>query len=289
MNSSRLKTIGPKKLEYKSDNYSNLSERMKSICIGASRIVLKYYKKYKKNNSLISKTKLDGSPVTEADQMANDYIVSELKENFPDIPVISEESEKKQLLPKRNFFLVDPLDGTKEFLKMNGEFTINIGYVEKTRAMLGAVSIPVKNKIYWTQNNSSYCENIIKKIDINGIEVKSTKKLYCKRKNSVETVTVSRSHLDEETKSYIDQYKFKKIKKLGSSLKLLEVCNNNVDLYPRFGKTMEWDICAAHAILKLAGGIVLTSGKKEMLYGKKKYENGQFFVFGNIINSEKYM
>ena len=104
MNSSRLKTIGPKKLEYKSDNYSNLSERMKSICIGASRIVLKYYKKYKKNNILISKTKLDGSPVTEADQMANDYIVSELKENFPDIPVISEESEKKTITSKKKLF-----------------------------------------------------------------------------------------------------------------------------------------------------------------------------------------
>ena len=137
---------------------------------------------------------------------------------------------------------------------MNGEFTVNIGYVANNKALLGAVSIPLKNKIYWTQNNLSFSENIISKKSINGRDINSIKKLYCKKKTNVTCISISRSHVDKKTNSYNQKYKFKSIKKIGSSMKILAVCDNNIDLYPRFGKTMEWDICGAHAILKLAGG-----------------------------------
>ena len=286
---NKLEPLTPKNTSNNLNNYLRISQKMKNICIKASIIVLKYYESYKKNNKLNYNIKIDGSPVTEADKKSNSYIVSHLKDNFPDIPIISEELKNKTFLSNKKFFLVDPLDGTKEFLKMNGQFTVNIGYVENNKAVLGAVSIPLKNKIYWTQNNLSFSENIVSKKAIDGRDIKSIKKLYCKKKTNVKSISISRSHVDEKTSSYIRKYKFKSIKKIGSSMKILEVCDNNIDLYPRFGKTMEWDICGAHAILKLAGGKILDSKKNEVLYGKENYENEEFFVFGNIINSDKYI
>ena len=269
--------------------HNQISEIIKNICINASLIVLDNYNKYKAsknlNNQVVLKYKIDGSPLTNADKESNNYIVSQLKYNFPNIPIISEESENIHILSEKNFFLVDPLDGTKEFLNMNDEFTVNIGYVENNQAIIGTVSLPAKNKIYWTQNKQSWT-NIL---NDNKSRLRENKKLFCKIKENDLSIAVSRSHLDKKTDKFIKKYKFKNIKKIGSSLKIIKICENKVDLYPRFGTTMEWDICAAHAILKASGGTIITKEKQEMIYGKKNYKNPEFYAFGNLKSIKKYI
>ena len=271
--------------------HNQISKIIKRICTNASFIVLDNYKKY--NTSISSKNKIqikqkvDGSPLTEADLASNHYIVSQLKYYFPNIPVISEESDNDQILNKKNFFLVDPLDGTKEFLIMNDEFSVNIGYVENNRAILGAVALPAKNMIYWTQNNQSW-KNILKNKH-SKLRKNNNIKLLCHAKENDLTIAVSRSHLDRKTDNFIKKFKFRNIKEIGSSLKIIKICENKVDLYPRFGTTMEWDICAAHAILKASGGAIITKEKQEMLYGKKCFKNSQFFAYGNLKSINKYI
>ena len=269
--------------------HNHISEIIKNICINASLIVLDNYNKYKTSinlkNQALHKYKVDGSPLTSADEASNDYIVSQLQYNFPNIPIISEESKNVQILSEKNFFLVDPLDGTKEFLNMNDEFSVNIGYVENNQAILGTVSLPAKNKIYWTQNKQSWT-NILKD---NNYRLRKNKRLFCNIKDNDLSIAVSRSHLDKKTNNFITKHKFKNVKKIGSSLKIIKICENKVDLYPRFGTTMEWDICAAHAILKACGGAIITEKKQELIYGKKNYKNPEFYAFGNLKNINKYI
>ena len=271
--------------------HNQISEIIKNICINASFIVLDIYDKYKKStnlkNQVLPQYKPDGSPITNADKASNHYILSQLKYNFPNIPIISEESENDQILRERNFFLVDPLDGTKEFLNMNDEFSVNIGYVENHKAILGTVSLPAKNKIYWTKNKQSWT-NILRNNN-SRLRKKKNKRLFCNTNQNDLSIAVSRSHLDRKTDKFIRKNKFKNVKKIGSSLKIIKICENKVDLYPRFGTTMEWDICAAHAILKASGGAIITEDKQEMIYGKKNYKNPEFFAYGDFKSIKKYI
>ena len=267
-----------------------IAKIIKESCIQASFIVMKIYdlrkkKDYKKDLNLSYKK--DGSPLTNADRLANEIIVANLKNFFPNIPIISEESSDIVKRNIKDFFLVDPLDGTKEFLRENGEFTINIGYVSNKIALLGAVCHPSKNKIFWTETNSSWSANFIKNSN-DDISFSNRQKLSCKSKQRGVSVIVSRSHLDDNTKKFIFKKRFKTIKKLGSSLKIIRICENSTDFYPRFGTTMEWDICAAHAILNLSGGFLLNNKKKNMLYGKRNFENKQFFALGKIQDIDYY-
>lgn len=267
----------------------HISEIIKNICINASLIVLDIYNKHKtsinQKNQVLLQYKFDGSPLTIADKASNNYITSQLKYNFPNIPIISEESKNVQIHREKKFFLVDPLDGTKEFLNMNDEFSVNIGYVENFQAILGTVSLPAKNKIYWTQNKQSWT-NILKN---NSSRLRKNKRLFCNIKENDLSIAVSRSHLDKKTDKFIKKHKFENIKKIGSSLKIIKICENKVDLYPRFGTTMEWDICAAHAILKASGGTIITKEKQEMIYGKKNYKNPGFYAYGNLKSIKKYI
>ena len=208
--------------------------------------------------------------LTLADEFAHDYISNKLQQLFPSIKIVSEEGEKVSI-DSENFFLVDPLDGTKEFLSGNSEFTVNIGYIQNKKASLGAVSCPAKKEVFWTENNKSWFKRN------NNIEVMS-----CFRRKRASNVFVSRSHLDDKTLKYLKRKKFEKISKMGSSLKICSIAKNYGDIYPRFGSTMEWDTAAAHAILKLAKGEILTFDNKELVYGKKNYKNEKFIAFGNI-------
>lgn len=192
-----------------------ISETIKLSCIQASLLVMKIYrisgkKNGKKNLNLTSKS--DGSPITEADRLANKLIEKNLKNFFPNLPIVSEESNQK---PKQNinsFFLVDPLDGTKEFLNSNGEFTINIGYVCNNKPMLGAVCHPTTNRIFWTENNYAWSENYYFTKEKN-ISFSNKKKLICKKKKKGNSVIISRTHLDSFTKSFLQKKKIYKNKK----------------------------------------------------------------------------
>lgn len=210
--------------------------------------------------------KEDNSPLTEADRKANAVIISELKTHFPEIPVISEEittipfSERKEW---KRFFLVDPLDGTKEFIKKNGEFTVNIAYVENGFVLKGVVYIPVADVCYFSNGEKSY---------------KNTYDIKCQDEHVPSRVVASRSHFSDETKTYVESLEKKyELVSIGSSLKICLVAEGVADIYPRFGPTMEWDTAAAHAVIKGAGGNVFDLEGNELRYGKEDLHN-PFFV-----------
>ena len=214
-------------------------------------------------------------------------ILKKLSNIFQDIPIISEEAYSNKFIPDydKTFFLVDPLDGTKEFIKRNGEFTVNIALINKGAPVLGVIYVPVTNVLYFackktgslklTLNNFNNIdiENLIKIGDI--LPIIKDRKAY--------TVVSSRSHVTDETKDFFDikRKQFDKIKiiPIGSSLKICLVAEGIADSYPRYGPTMEWDIAAGHAIAKYAGKKVLKcSSNHSLRYNKKSLINPWFIV-----------
>ena len=218
--------------------------------------------------------KEDNSPLTEADKLSNNMIASELKNLYPNIPIITEESKHIPYEKRKDwdyFWLVDPLDGTKEFIKKNGEFTINIALIKKNTPILGVVYVPVKDILYYADKNGSFKQekSIITKLEPK--ETQPKEKLI---------IVASRSHFNEETKNYIEnlgkKYEFISA---GSALKLCLVAENKADLYPRLGPTMEWDTAAAHAVVKFAGKKVINyETNEELIYNKQNLMNPWFVV-----------
>jgi 3'(2'), 5'-bisphosphate nucleotidase len=218
--------------------------------------------------------KEDQSPLTEADKLSNNMITSKLKNLYPAIPIIAEESKHTPYEERKDwdyFWLVDPLDGTKEFIKKNGEFTINIALIQKNIPILGVVYVPVKDIIYYADQNGSFKQEkeVITKLEAK--ENKSKEKLI---------IVASRSHFNEETKNYIKSLGKKyELVSAGSALKLCLIAENKADLYPRLGPTMEWDTAAAHAVVKFAGKKVINyETNKELIYNKENLLNPWFMV-----------
>ncbi len=221
------------------------------------------------------KTKTDLSPVTAADEAAEKIILEHLAALTPDIPVVAEESVAAGIVPDISggtFWLVDPLDGTKEFVSRNGEFTVNIALVEDRRATMGVVYAPTRNRLFYaagpgqafvTEKDGTTRKISVRKPDDDGL-----------------IVVASRSHRDAATDKYLEQYDVKEIRAAGSSLKLCLVAAGEADLYPRLGRTMEWDIAAGHAVLSGAGGTVKTLEGDDFLYHKPGFENGFFVARG---------
>ncbi len=223
--------------------------------------------------------KADNSPLTIADKAANAVIVAGLQKYYPEIPIISEENKLTDYKERKDWeycWLVDPLDGTKEFIKKNGEFTVNIALIHKDKSVLGVVFVPAKNETYYAiQNKGSF------KINSDG-EVNS---IRTKNINANEPVIIfaSRSHLNEDTSNYIEQQRQKygqvEITSAGSSLKFCLVAEGKAHLYPRFAPTMEWDTGAAHIIATEAGAKITnpkTGG--ELQYNKENLLNPYFLV-----------
>ena len=217
--------------------------------------------------------KIDKSPVTEADKKAESIILEGLAQFTPNIPVIGEESYsagKSSSRSKNKFWLVDALDGTKEFINKRDEFTVNIALIENGIAVLGIVHAPALRKTFWGRKFDAFCEdenNKIKKISARSAP-----------KHGI-TVVSSRSHRDEE-KNYLSKYKIKNTMYLGSSLKLCLIAAGEADLYPRFGPTSEWDIAAGHAVLTAAGGSLTQIDGSPFLYGKDNILNPFFIAQG---------
>lgn len=239
--------------------------KLEAIAIQAGKIILSHY-----NTNCRLENKEDKSPVTLADLEADKFIVSELNRQFPDIPVVSEEGSKT--LPKGDkFFLVDPLDGTKSFIRGDGQFTVNIGLIEAHRAKMGVIYIPVSGDIYSGDGTKAWK---------NGAEIR------CRKLPEDKVVVVaSHSHLDSHTKEYIDNLRVKypslEFTSASSSLKFCRLAEGVADIYPRFGRTMEWDTAAGQAILQSAGGKVYTPEGEEFLYFKNAiWENGNFVAKG---------
>ena len=213
-------------------------------------------------------TKKDLSPVTIADLESEKIILKGLKKIFKKPTIFSEETNYKSKNKLKNFWLVDPLDGTKEFIKKNGEFTVNVAFIKNNKPIFGIIYAPMLKKTYVGTTKNTY------KI----INQKDFKKVLPKKKSN-KTMIISRSHSTKnESEKLKKKYNIKKILFLGSSLKFCYIAEGIAHIYPRSGTTYEWDTAAGHAIIKGVGGIVETDEGKELKYGKKDFKNTNFIA-----------
>ncbi len=225
--------------------------------------------------------KADASPVTEADVAAEAVILAGLAQLYPDIPVIAEEqvAAGEKVEAGKRFFLVDPLDGTREFISRNGEFTVNIGLVENSVPVAGLVYAPATNALYAGATGVGAFKATVTPSDTLDVA-----KLFpitartCPAQGP--TILASRSHRDAETEAFIAKQKPSSITNAGSSLKFCLVAEGIADLYPRFGRTMEWDTAAGHAVLLAAGGGMTMVDGMPFTYGKPGFANPAFIARG---------
>lgn len=218
----------------------------------------------------------DKSPVTEADERIEAVILQRLAALTPDIPIISEEAAAAGHIPDvdSRFWLVDPLDGTKEFIKRNGEFTINIALIEQGRPVLGVVFAPALDRLFrGAEGKGAYLEQ-------GGV----SRPITCRTVPAAGlTVVGSRSHGDAEAMNrFLNGRTVVEQKSAGSSLKFCLVAAGEADLYPRLGRTMEWDTAAGHAVLLAAGGSVNTLDGSALQYGKPGLDNPHFVAAGAV-------
>jgi len=227
-----------------------------------------------------AQTKADGSPVTEADLAAEAIILAALKALTPHIPVVSEENAASHAgkAPVR-FWLVDPLDGTKEFLKAAGKgaFTVNIALIDNGYPVLGIVFAPALGRMFWGARNLGARE----------ASGESTREIGVREVPASGPVAVaSASHRDAETDDWLKANRIGQTVSIGSSLKFCLVAAGEADVYPRFGPTMEWDTAAGDAVLRAAGGATADVSGKPFAYGKAGYRNSGFIAYGRWRPSE---
>ena len=213
--------------------------------------------------------KEDGSPVTQADLAAHQVLTKQLLSLPPHCPVVSEEDSGSQIYRqgKGRFWLIDPLDGTKEFIARNGEFTVNIALIEDGRSVLGVVYAPALDAMYWGGSGLGAFRRV------GGVTVaiqqSADNASSCR-------VVASKSHLNEATQSFIDRLGPVSLVQAGSSLKFCRVAEGAADIYPRLAPTCEWDTAAAHAVLEGAGGAVVDLHGQPLNYGKPDVLNPSF-------------
>ena len=219
--------------------------------------------------------KADASPVTQADEVAEAIILEALRAATPDIPVVAEELCAAGGMPAAvpgRFWLVDPLDGTKEFIARNGEFTVNIALIERRRPVLGVILVPVQEVTYWAVAGTAWRQRgagAAERIAARAVPAEGAVVLH------------SRSHADAaKLDAYVAALPKAARRIAGSSLKFCLLAAGEADLYPRFGRTMEWDTAAGQAVLEAAGGGVTTLDGAPLAYGKPGFENPDFIARG---------
>lgn len=248
---------------------------MISLAISAGAEVMSVYA-----SDFAVRAKSDLSPVTEADEAAERIILAGLAKADPATPIVSEEAYsagRREPVGDR-FYLVDPLDGTREFLSRNGEFTVNIGVIEKGEPAAGVVFAPALSCIYAGLVGSGVWKAQV----LDGTPENWTAIISRVTPPEGPTVIASRSHLDSETQKFLKKIKPKQLISAGSSLKFCRIAEGSADLYPRFGRTMEWDTAAGHAILLASGGKVLMENGNPLRYGKveRGLDNPAFIASG---------
>jgi 3'(2'), 5'-bisphosphate nucleotidase len=231
--------------------------------------------------------KADHSPVTAADHAAEAIILEHLRRAAPGVPIVAEEEVAAGRLPAigAEFFLVDPLDGTKEFVQRNGDFTVNIALVRDGDPVLGVVYAPVTAALYVGDVLGAKAERGRAMPDANSTGFTALAPIRVRSAPARGlTVVVSRSHSTPETEVYLKHYPVAERVSVGSSLKFCLVAAGEADLYPRLGPTMEWDTAAGHAVLVAAGGSVLAPGGSALTYGKPGLRNS-FFIAGGALHT----
>ena len=253
-------------------NFERIETTLRRLALQAGAEIMRIYEQ----PDVSVRLKADTSPLTEADEAADAIISEGLSAEFLDIPVVTEEQTASHKLDAERFFIVDPLDGTKEFVQRRGDFTVNIALVEGGRPVRGVVYAPAKHRMFYTSADGSAVEEQGPfDFQVRG----QTRKLQMRKPDPKALVVVaSKSHRDQATDDYINQYAVADLRSAGSSLKFCLLAAGEADLYPRLGRTMEWDTAAGHAVLQAAGGEVLDFNTHLPLqYGKSGYEN-PFFI-----------
>lgn len=255
-------------------NLDKVREVCASLAVRAGEEIMKIYDG---DNGVDVSYKEDRSPLTAADKASNAVIVEGLKREFPEAAILSEE-EKDDLkrLDNPYCFVVDPLDGTKEFLKRNGQFTVNIALAYEKRPVVGVVYVPVTKELYFAVKG----QGAFMQKDGSEIEAISVSK-EIKEKSDLRVV-MSNSHGCEAMDALMEKYQFKNTLKVGSSLKGIMVARGEADVYYRFNPTMEWDTAAMHCIVEEAGGIFRQMDHSEMLYNRVNSLNDKGFYIINI-------
>ncbi len=255
-------------------DYNKLTVLMRSLSLQAGAKIMEIYA----SDDFDVKVKSDESPVTIADEAADAIISSGLKAAYPDVLLVTEEQAATHQSTGETFLIVDPLDGTKEFIQRRGDFTVNIALVENGTPTRGVVYAPARGRMFFTAaDGASVEETGAFALDTIG----ETRPIsVSKPDNSGLLVVASKSHRDQATDDYINKYSVTDMKSAGSSLKFCLVATGEADLYPRLGRTMEWDTAAGHAVLKGAGGdVVRFDDHTPLAYGKANYENPFFIAF----------
>ena len=229
---------------------------------------------YNNTNDIDYEKKADNSPLTIADKKSHDKIMSFLEQT--NINIISEESKSVEYSERKlwdEYWLVDPLDGTKEFIKKNGEFTVNIALIKNNKPHLGIVYCPTQNILYYNDHE----KNVFKKTD--DILYTLDKRNSINESDEGLRIVVSRSHMSDETSAYVEKLNNPELISCGSSLKFLYIADNKADIYPRFGPTMEWDTAAAHSILNaLDIQVINLETGRELSYNKENLLNPYFII-----------
>ena len=255
----------------------NIILEILNIAIDAGKEILKVYDK-----NIIVKSKEDNSPLTIADINSNNIIINKLKNVDSTTPILSEESLVEWNIRKKwdKYWLIDPLDGTKEFINRNGEFTVNIALIEKNHPIFGVIYAPAKSLLYYAiKNQGAFKTNTSSKIE-NLDQFKIIK--INEKKNDTIRVIGSRSHSNIEFTNWLENnLENYELVKAGSSLKFCLIAQGDADIYPRLGPTSEWDIAAGHIILEEAGGTIKSIYNNKILYNTKENVINPFFIAKN--------
>lgn len=263
-------------------NYEVLVPVMRRLAIEAGEKIMEIYN----SDDFDVKLKSDDSPVTVADEAADAIISAGLRAAFPDVMLVTEEQAESHKAKGDTFLIVDPLDGTKEFIHRRGDFTVNIAYVENGVPQRGVVFAPARNRMFFTQAEGQSVEEtgdfaldqVGALTDINVSEAD----------NDALMIVASKSHRDQATEDYINKYNVKDSRSAGSSLKFCLVATGEADIYPRVGRTMEWDTAAGHAVLLGAGGdVVRFDDHSPLTYGKAEFANPFFIAFAPTVTLQK--
>ncbi|SFG91487.1 3'(2'),5'-bisphosphate nucleotidase CysQ [Sulfitobacter dubius] len=253
-------------------DYEKLVAEMRRLALEAGDKIMEIYGQ----DDFEVKSKSDDSPVTAADEAADAIISEGLRRAFPDMMLVTEEQSVTHTAKGDTFLIVDPLDGTKEFVHRRGDFTVNIALVEGGVPTRGVVYAPAKSRMFFTQADGQSVEETG---DFAKDQLGETKAISVSDPdNSALMVVASKSHRDQATDDYIGKYGVRDMTSAGSSLKFCLVATGEADLYPRLGRTMEWDTAAGHAVLNGAGGdVVRFDDLMPLTYGKEDFAN-PFFI-----------
>ncbi len=253
------------------------AEIFAAICVKAGAAIMDVYDRGAGDIRL----KEDESPVSEADEVGEALIIGELTRLVPDVPIVAEEACAKDGKPSvvGRYILVDPLDGTREFISRNGEFTVNIALIEGTVPIAGAVYAPALSRL-WAAGTKAWSCTVAPGTTLPSPgERRPLRTRACPAGDW--TALASRSHTDPATERFLANLPIGDRRAAGSSLKFCVLADGEADLYPRFGTTMEWDTAAGDAVLRAAGGVVLQPDGQSFGYGKPGYKNGPFVAWAD--------